>query len=97
MIGFNLFLGDWQRHVQGQVSTILKAIFDPDANPVSIRFVRHSPGRRRSSDLTMYDVCCATPESSELVRSSFAKYRRRDSPVPRPASLQDINIFPLVR
>ena len=74
----------------------LNAVFHPDPNPVSIRFIRHSPGRRRGSDLTMYDVSCASSQQASLVRSTFAKFRRRENPVTRPAGLEEINIHPLV-
>jgi hypothetical protein len=71
-------------------------LLSPGPNPLVIKFVRHSPGRRRSSDSTMYDVCCSTKECSELIRSAFAKFRRRENPVQRPAELANINIHPLV-
>ena len=74
----------------------LDAVFHPEPNPVSIKFVRHSPGRRRGSDITMYDVSCDTASQAGLVRSTFAKFRRREKPVARPASLENINVHPLV-
>lgn len=91
-----MFPGDWQRFVQNQVVDVLSAIFSPDTNPVTLRFVRHSPGRRRNAEITMYDVCCSTKEMADLARSSFVKFRRRENPVPRPPLLKDVNLFPLV-
>jgi len=82
--------------VQEQVSKVLDLIFAPESNLISIRFVRHSPGRRRGSEVTMYDVNCGSAVQGGLVRSTFAKYRRRDNPVPRPPELKDVNIHPLV-
>jgi len=75
----------------------ISKMLNPDENPVKIRFIRHSPGRRRNSELTMYDVSCETKEMSELVRAGFAKYRRRQNPVSRPPELADVNVHPLVR
>jgi hypothetical protein len=74
----------------------LSTLFSPDPNPVVIRFVRHSPGRRRTSDSTMYDVCCSSVAQSESVRTLFAKYRRKDNPVEKPPELANVNIHPLV-
>jgi len=93
---FLFFIGEWQKAVQDQVSKILDVLFAPESNLVSIRFIRHSPGRRRSSDLLMYDVNCGSAYHGGLVRSTFAKFRRRENPVPRPPELKDINIHPLV-
>jgi hypothetical protein len=92
----NFLLGAWQKHVQEQVRECLTAMFNPAPCTVGIKFVRHSPGRRRNSELTMYDVACETREGSELVRSTFAKYRHRENPVTRPPLFADINIHPMV-
>ena len=96
MIESLIFLGDWQQHVKKQVMDALEVLFSPDPNRVTIRFVRHSPGRRRNAETTMYDIATTSKSDSLAVRSAFAKYRHKESPVVRPAELKDINVFPLV-
>ena len=86
---------DWQKHVKGQIEHILCAMFRPDAHPVSIRFVRHAPGRRRN-DVCMYQVCTASSAQAEAVRGRFSLYLRRESPLPRPQELTGISIYPMV-
>ena len=44
----------------------------------------------------MYDVCMDSTVSSELIRSKFAQYIRRDNPLPGPAEFVNISIHPLV-
>ena len=90
-----ILLGEWQRHVRGQVEKVIAAIFSPDQFAVDIKFVRHSPGRRRN-DTTMYDVCTASAAMSEAIRNKFSQFLRRDNPVVRPPELAHITIHPLV-
>ena len=70
-------------------------MFKPEPFVTDIRFVRHSPGRRRN-DSTMYDVCLGSSVQSEAIRTRFAQYLRRENPVARPPELQNIAIHPLV-
>ena len=70
-------------------------MFGSEPFDLDIRFVRHSPGRRRN-DTTMYDVCLGSVAQSEAIRARFSQYIRRDSPVARPAELTNISIHPLV-
>ena len=88
-------LGDWQRHVKDQVTKLLVALHKPDVFSGEVRFVRHSPGRRRN-DSTMYHVCMANSAQSEAARSKFSQFIRRDDPLPRPPELMGVAIHPLV-
>ena len=90
-----MFSGDWQKHVRGQIAKLISIMFSPESFDADIRFVRHSPGRRRN-DVTMYDVCMGSVAQSEAIRSKFAQYLRRDAPVQRPPELANISIHPLV-
>ena len=87
--------GEWQKHVRGQVEKLISVMFHPEAFNADIRFIRHSPGRRRG-ETTMYDVCTGTAALSEAIRSKFSQYLRRDSPVQRPPELLGISLHPLV-
>jgi len=75
---------------------LLDVAFRPGVNPVVIKFIRHSPGRRRSSETSMYDVCSSSKANADSVKLVFSQYRRRENPVPRPPELKDINVYPLV-
>ena len=88
-------LGEWQRFVKDQVDKLITVMFSPDPHNVAIRFVRHSPGRRRN-DVCSYQVCTASAAQSEAVRGRFAQYLRRASPLPRPQELNNVSIYPLV-
>jgi len=82
--------------VQSQVLQMIRSLGIPDSKPLSIKFVRHSPGRKRGSDHSMFDVCVDSKVSADLVKSAFAQFRRKENPVPRPPDLKDVNVFPLV-
>ena len=92
-----LFLipGDWQKFVREQVEKVLSAMFSPEPHQVVIRYVRHSPGRRRN-DVCMYQVCTATASQSEAVRGRFSQFLRRENPLPRPPELTNVGVYPLV-
>jgi len=75
---------------------LLRVLLKPEQNKVCLQFVRHSPGRRRGSEQTLYDVCTDSKSSASMVKAAFAQFRRKDNPVPRPPELKDINVFPLV-
>jgi len=76
---------------------MIDVLFGSQPHTVVVKFVRHSPGRRRNSDTSMYDVATDSKASAELVKSTFALFRRRENPVSRPPQLVDVNVFPLVR
>ena len=95
IIFINLPIGDRQKHVKAQVDGLISIMFRPEPNPVVVRFVRHSPGRRRN-DLCMYQVCTASAAQSEAVRGRFAQYLRRESPLARPPELSNVSIYPMV-
>ena len=79
-----------------QILDLLHILLKSDHSKVSLQFVRHSPGRRRGSDQSLYDVCTDSKASASMVKAAFAQFRRKDNPLPRPPELKDINVFPLV-
>jgi len=91
------FSGDWQRHVQGQVLEMVRVLLGTEDHQIVIKFVRHSPGRRRNAETSMYDVATASKANAYLIKSTFSQFRRKENPVPRPPELADVNVFPLVR
>ena len=74
---------------------MVAAMFSPESFDVDVKFVRHSPGRRRN-DTTMYDVCLGSVAQAESIRARFAGFIRRDKPIQRPPQLANISIHPLV-
>jgi len=75
---------------------MINILLKPDPGTFCVKFVRHSPGRRRGSEQTMYDVCMSSKVSADAIKSGFAQFRRKENPVVRPPEFADINVFPLV-